>query len=157
MKFTKPVYSLIILIMVSCGMTNDAISQDKNSENKNVAFSIILQNEFGGPNTPEIQVIKEPKALQQFYSLINRTRKPGFALPKIDFTKEMVIVLCMGEKREAGNSISIVSVKESEKELQVLVSEKGNVGKMSAMVITQPFNIVKLPLTLKKIVFKKQE
>lgn len=121
---------------------------------KEYPFTEIIQNQYGGPQKPQLHIVKELESMKQFYAFINKTRKPGFALPKINFDKETVIILCLGEKRTGGYGIKVNNIIESEEEIQVFIKEIKPSGDMVATVITRPFYIAKIPITSKEIKFK---
>ncbi|MGB5666304.1 MAG: hypothetical protein WBM53_05625, partial [Maribacter sp.] len=101
-------------------------------------------------------VITDAKALKSFYSKINRTRKPGLPVPDVDFTKEMILVHCSGLRKSNVAPSSLSIMEETDEEL-VLETTNGKVeqkGGDSAEI--SPFSVYKMPLTSKKIIFKKE-
>ena len=52
---------------------------------------------FSNVEVYETTVIKDAKSLSKFYAGINKTRKPGLPVPIVDFSKEMAILVCLGE------------------------------------------------------------
>ncbi|MCV6628452.1 MAG: protease complex subunit PrcB family protein [Flavobacteriaceae bacterium] len=120
-------------------------------------YKEILQNQYGGPETPQLHIVKEPKSVQKFYAFINKTRKPGFALPKIDFEKETLLILCLGEKRSGGFQIGIDHIEETPDQIVVFVKEESPQGDMVSTVIMRPFYIAKIKNTKKEITFKRMK
>jgi len=117
-------------------------------------LSLVIKDNYSGITTPEIQIIKEPKTLKSFFLQINKTRKPRLAVPKIDFTKEMIIILCRGEQQK-GIISKLVLQKEQETKLFIKVKEE--ISKEKSTAITTPFYLYKMPLADKEIVFEKEE
>ena len=80
-------------------------------------------------------------------------RLPKPELPKIDFEKEMVIAVFMGERSSGGYSIEIIKIIRTEKEIVVEVEEKEPPSEsLRTMALTQPYHIVvikKSPLPIR--------
>lgn len=55
-------------------------------------LTLLLEEYYGGDDIKELSIIKDAKGLKTFYAKINRTRKPGLAVPQLDFDTEMVLV-----------------------------------------------------------------
>ncbi|NER15904.1 protease complex subunit PrcB family protein [Spongiivirga citrea] len=153
----KMVLILLTALMAACGpvkQQNGNMEEASSENQKQVSFEVLVQHSHGGYDKPQIKVIKEPTELQAVYAKINMTRRPGFPIPEVDFDKEMIIGLYMGEKNSGGYSISIDSVEETKNELIINVKES-EPGLVATTVICQPFCIVKMPTTKKEVVFKK--
>lgn len=137
---------------------NDKIVKNENNvanqENTNV--TLLTEGTHGGFNDAQTLVIKDQKGLQKIYTQINMTRRPGLPIPKIDFEKEMVIALFMGEKNSGGYSAKVESVKEKGKEFEIVVKETAPEG-VTTTVICQPFYFCKVKRNDGQIVFKKAE
>ncbi|MFD0862410.1 protease complex subunit PrcB family protein [Sungkyunkwania multivorans] len=162
----KSIFLVLLTIILSCGGSRSPVNNEqqpdktKNERPMSISqekkYEVLVQDASGGPVEPQILVIKEPKALQDFYIKINMTRRPGYPLPNIDFDKEMVVILCMGQKNTGGYSIDIDSVEELEGTRRIWVRENGpGPNDMATMALTEPFCIVKMTATDKKIVFEK--
>lgn len=144
----KVVFLGIFLIFMSCNGQKKVTSNNEDMSNE---LTLLIKDSYSGVSTPEIQIIKEPTSLKGFFSKINKTRKPGLAVPKIDFTKEMIILLCSGEQK--GEAVTkLVMGKESVSNIIIEVKEEGN---PNSTAITSPFYLYKMPLTDKEIVFEK--
>lgn len=152
----KMVLVLLTVFMTACGPTKQSgnMEETPSKNQKTVPFEVLVQHSHGGYDQPQIKVIKEPTELQAIYLKINMTRRPGFPIPEVDFDKEMIIALYMGEKNSGGYSITIDSVEETKNELIINVKES-EPGQIATTVICQPFCIVKMPTTKKEVVFKK--
>ena len=141
-------YLVILLLFVSCN------AQKGNLVNKNnkAELEIVLRDNYSGLKSPQILVIKEPVALRDFYAQINKTRKPGLAIPNIDFNAEMIIIYCMGEQiNDSAMKIEIASENSEQIVFKLVASE---VTKNSAA-MTSPFCVYKLNRTTKALNFIK--
>ncbi len=115
---------------------------------------LLEQDGYSGVEVFETKEIRDTKSLNKFYSQINRTRKPGLPVPMIDFSKEMVLLVCLGEQ-QGQKSIQLSKIKETETEFVVGILMDGKTGKPEEMKpITTPFYLYKMPLTDKAIVFQ---
>jgi hypothetical protein len=73
-------------------------------------------------------------------------------MPKINFAKQMVIGVFLGEQRTGGYDIRIEDIIEFENYLQVeILVTKPRPGSDRTMMITQPHMIVVLPQSKKQI------
>ena len=90
--FRKLFYiTIIVLLNTSCK------SQSNITNNSNKDLELILQDNYSGFEKEEILLMKDQKSLEKFFGRINRTRKPSLPIPKINFSKEMVLIWCAGE------------------------------------------------------------
>lgn len=148
---------LLLTIFIGCSSSkNMETSKIKNTTNNQVTFENLVTSEIGGYVKEETLVIKDRESLLQVYGYVNRIRKPGFTIPKIDFSKETVIAVFMGEKTTGGYAISVENVKEVNEKLIVQIKEiKPGQKDMVALVITQPFCFVKINRVAKEVTFEK--
>lgn len=144
----------LLFVLISCNGQKKVSEENSGSEgDKNASLVLLLQDDYIGFEVQETLIIKDQKRLKSFYSKINRTRKPGLPVPIIDFSKEMVIVVCAGEQNQVA-SPTLTFHRESESEI-ILTSELVQNGvEASSAVINNPFCLYKMQLTDKEIVVK---
>ncbi len=153
-KGMKRIFLLVLVLMIGC-------KSQKNTEEKlasastyeQEALKLLLSDNYGGTEYPEIQIIKDQKALKKFFIEINKTRKPGLPVPEIDFTKEMVVVYCSGKTQNPTGS-SLVLKKESDTEKVLGIQKVENQEYIATSAIIFPFSVYKIPLTDKRIVLE---
>ncbi len=160
----KTITTLFILLLISCGGAKKQMENENNNKIESAkdkqdlaVFETLVVAQIGGFTTPQIRVIKEEQALREVYGQINKTRKPGFILPKVDFKKETVVAIFMGEKNTGGYAVNVTSV--THKSNTILVTVKETQPKANAMVITaltQPFCVIKINTETKNIIFEKK-
>lgn len=81
---------------------------------------------------------------------------PQPALPKVDFSKEMVVAVSLGARSSGGYSVSITSIVDDGTNIVVTYKEaKPDPNGPSTAAITHPFVFVKVPLTTKPVKFVK--
>lgn len=138
----------ILGVLLSCNAQKNA--QRNMTEDDTNRLSLILQDNYGGGDSTKVLIIKDAKRLQTFFSKINRTRKPGLPVPKIDFGKEMVAILCGGLQRGTEKpELSILKENPNTLVLQLNRPEGASVG-----ALINPFSIYTLPITQKEIIVK---
>ena len=110
---------------------------------------------FSNVEVYETTVIKDAKSLSKFYAGINKTRKPGLPVPIVDFTKEMAILVCLGEQK--GKTKPVLSkLNETEDELVIALEIMVEIEEETTIQPTYfPFYLYKLPLVDKVITLQK--
>ncbi|MCK5443310.1 MAG: hypothetical protein KAJ23_15605 [Maribacter sp.] len=154
----RSLFLSIVIVITSCNGQKKTTfnSSEGATTTKNHRLTLLLQDNYSGSDSAETLIIKDVKTLKVFYSRINRTRKPGLPLPKVDFTKEIVLVHCMGEQR-VGALSSLSIFEETDNELVLKIKNITAKKKETSPVSISPFSVYKLPITKKKISFKKEE
>ncbi len=114
-------------------------------------LELLITDNHSGAEFSETLVIKNVKALQLFYSQINRTRKPGLPVPQIDFNKEIVVITCSGERNDG--SVPVIRLKEETSSQMILFTELKTLENNTSPAITSPFSIYKMRLTDKEVIF----
>lgn len=145
----------VFAIILSCNGQRKVV---KNSENNgdDAPLTLILQDNYSGIDSSGTMIIKDSKALKSFYSKVNKTRKPGLPVPEIDFSKEMVLVLCSGTQNK-GSLPSLKLKKETEDEIIFRTVQKTDGSKSVSTASISPFCIYKMPMTSKAIRFDRTE
>ncbi|MBN4085136.1 protease complex subunit PrcB family protein [Flavobacteriaceae bacterium AH-315-B10] len=142
----------IFFFSTSCG---SGMNKKTNTLLQNtITFEILSQDFFGGITDSKFMIINNEKDLDLVYSSINKSRTPELEMPTIDFDKETVIALFLGEKNSGGYSIAveqIINVNDKVNVVYRITSPKA--GEMVTSVMTQPYCIIKIPKTSKEIVF----
>ena len=119
---------------------------------------LLEQDGYSGIETFEIQAIRDTKSLNKFYTQINKTRKPGLPVPMVDFSQEMVLVVCLG-KQQGEPSVTLFKSSETATDLTVIVqlSNSNRPELANTQPVTNPFYLYKMPLTEKTIIFQVAE
>jgi hypothetical protein len=132
---------------------------EKNEESApSQEFTILLQEAYGGLEKSEERLITNENELKEIYGIINRFRRPGIPVPKVDFKSHIVVALFMGEKVTGGFSTEVDSVSIENDNMVVHIKE--NAPKSTdivTMAICQPFCFVLIPKPEegKRVVFNK--
>ena len=117
---------------------------------------LVDHDSFSNIESFETRVIKDVKSLRKFYSGINKTRKPGLPVPIVDFSKEMVVLVCLGEQK--GKKRPMLSrLKETDNVVSIaveIIKEKQQ-EELTVQATYFPFYLFKMPLVDKTITFQK--
>ncbi|MEC7770196.1 MAG: hypothetical protein VX798_03380 [Bacteroidota bacterium] len=117
---------------------------------------LVDHDDFSNIEVYETRVIRDSKSLRKFYTEINKTRKPGLPVPIIDFSKEMVVLVCLGEQR-GKKTARLSKLKETDNEVSIAVEilDEEQEGEITIQPLYFPFYLYKMPLIDKTIAFQK--
>jgi hypothetical protein len=146
---------MLIPIILSCNGQKKMAAQTKG--NADDILTLIAQDNYSGADSTETMVITNAKALKSFYSRVNRTRKPGLPVPSVDFSKEIVVVLCSSEEVDNQN-YGLTILKESDDYMIIgklpTIEKEGHMNSPNSTTLVNPFFVYKMPLTDKKVSFE---
>lgn len=121
-------------------------------------LALVDHDDFSTVTEYEVRVIRDQKSLQKFYSKINMTRKPGLPVPMVDFSKDMLILVCLGEQqRKVEPVLSKLLETASSFQIALQLIEKEQVEKTTVQPIHYPFYLFEMPILDKSIDFQKAE
>lgn len=143
-------FAILLFSCDSTKKTTESIekpaTEQKNSEKM---YTILSESGYQGKDEKSFEVIKDNNALVKLYEAVNDEQ-----VPKIDFTKERVVALFLGQKSSGGFSIKVRDVSEKGDKVYVTVQETSpKAGENVTMALTNPYTIVKINST-KEIIFK---
>jgi hypothetical protein len=103
-------------------------------------FKTLDANFYCKQTTPSQHVVRGNNEWQDLWNIIcPYDTKP----PRVDFNKEMVLGVFLGQKPSAGYDIEISSLIEKDDCLEVYVKKtKPSPGSMCASVLTQPYHVI---------------
>ncbi len=150
-------FSLFVFaIILSCnGQKKASMENGGEMKGDSEKLTLLLEDNYSGSEVAETLVIKDEKALRSFYATLNRTRKPGIPIPEVDFTKEMILIHCLGEQTN-GTQASLSVAEENDQEMIIITSVAKAEKSSSSSALISPFSVYKMPLTEKAITFKKE-
>jgi len=144
----------IAIITLSCkGHKKTAVNQT-NTETVSEELNLILSDNYGGTELQEIQLIRTGSELKLFFIEINKTRKPGIAVPKIDFSKEMVVIYCSGKTMNS-DIPGLYMVSESDDKLTLGIKKQNTISDTTSTAILKPFGLYTMSLTDKEVILEK--
>ncbi len=149
-------FVIYIFLLSSCSSSSTINKQTMIISQDTITFETLAEDFYGGMTDSKFIVIKDETTLNEIYKLINKNKSPGIKIPIINFEKETVLVLFLGEKSSGGHSISVEQILDENEKVTVKYKVTlPKLGEMVTTVMTQPYCIIKIPKTLKEVVFKK--
>jgi len=125
----KTIFLLTVLfgLVLGCnGQKKVTVEANKEETTSDSPLTLVAQGNYAPTDSAETQVVRSEKDLSVFFRKINMTRKPGIPIPKVDFSKDMVIIYCAGTNGN-GMQPSLVVAEENDAEfILVLGTIKGN-------------------------------
>jgi len=119
-----------------------------------VPFSTIARGVSSGIIDPIQVVIRNRDEWVAFWGRHTRIRVPTPAPPPVDFSREMVVGIFLGEQSTGGYTIEITKVERVESELRVHYrSRSPDPGAMRSQALTQPHHLIKLSRVGGPVVF----
>jgi hypothetical protein len=120
-----------------------------------LAWRTLSRGLISGIQSPRSEVIRDEARYftvwAEHAASVNRLSLP----PRVDFSREMVILVAMGTQRSGGYLIEVVDVELRRGRLQVLVGEREpEPGTLQMQQLTQPYQWVALPLVHARVHFR---
>ncbi len=145
---------LFVTVFFSCKSSETATQTEAGSKSQSIAFSELNSGTNGGFNEKVNQVITDQNTYNEVwaaaFSKFANPQKPN----RIDFEKNMVLLVAMGERTSGGYTIKIKSIDDIGENIKVTIKEeKPGTSCMTTSVMTYPYQIVELPKQTKKIMF----
>ena len=117
---------------------------------------LLDHDDFTNIDAFETRVIRDAKSLNKFYGEINKTRKPGLPVPMVDFSKDMLVLVCLGEQKgEKKLVLSKLTETDQGMTIAVEVLEKEKDGEIAVQPMYFPFYLYKMPLVDKDLTFQR--
>lgn len=158
-KMDRNFYFLILItMMLSCNGQKKMVVQQ--AANNYEPLTLVDQNNYSGADSTETMIITNAKALKSFYSRINLTRKPGLPVPEIDFSQHMAVILCSSDEvSDNERGLSVLEETDTEMVFGRPKVAKNEISPSSAnpTTLVSPFFVYTMPLTEKKISFKRMK
>ena len=103
-------------------------------------------------------VIRDQSAWRDIWKVINETKLQLPSLPEIDFSREMIVVVGLGQRTSGGYSILVDRAYEVGDQLQIeVVSRSPGRTCLVPAVMTQPVDVVRLPRMERSVIFHDTE
>ncbi len=120
-----------------------------------LTWRTISRGVISGIETPMREVIRTEAEYLRLWAThaapLQRTALP----PRVDFSREMVVVTALGTRPTGGYFVDIVDLELSRNTLRVLVSEREpRPGMLQVQQLTQPYQMVALPVVNARVEFK---
>lgn len=147
---------LTVLLIISCKSHKKAGKEDTSEAPNTPSLSLIASDLYGGAEEEVFEVIRDQAALQKFYRKVNMTRKPGLAVPQIDFTKNMAVLYCSGSTNTSEIPTMHISLENDSEMLlkKARTHVKDSINQGTAALT--PFGLYLLPLTDKQVILSQK-
>lgn len=128
---------LLTLLLASCSINVLNNLQVDNA----ITFELLKQEAYGGRDKESTAIIRSHSQLENLY------KELGWKdIPSVDFNKNNVVAVFMGQKSSGGYSISVRKVTVEGNTATVEVYRSSPEG-MATMALTAPYTIVVIPKT----------
>ena len=137
-KFTTFFY---VLVSLGACLFTQAIASER------VPFVTIDQGFRSGVRERKFLVIKNETDWKTLWQTHVQPNVPAKELPRLDFDKEMVVAVFLGEKPTGGYKLEITAIEEDRGKGQLRVGtreSKPPAGAMTIQAMTQPYHVVKV-------------
>ncbi len=149
----RTILLFLLLFGVSCAGQKGLSADNANGNTQEVQMlQHLLSDSYSGLEEEAFMVIRDSKALRNFFLQINKTRKPGLSVPKVDFTREIVVIYCAGIS-SVQRSMKMVLLNETQDEITLGLKE-GTPSQKVGVLETTAFCMYKLPYTQKDIIWQ---
>jgi len=142
---------LMFGLFAGCNGQKKAANDTSAETTPDSPLTLVIQENYAPTDSVETHVIKSGKALSKFFSKVNMTRKPGIAVPKVDFSKDMVVIYCAGIDGN-GTQPQLAVAEENDTELVLGMHNVENTDK--DVRTANPFSVYVMPTTSKSIRFQ---
>ena len=151
---TKNIIKFTIILLLLNGIT----ACDKKEKDKCEPFVLIGQGSLHGNGSEGIPeqniVISTQEEWEILMTTIGENEVKYFSETEIDFDEYQIIAAFDKVRGQGGWSIDITCITEYSDKIVATVLVKNNNKVVAPTVITQPYHIVKVPISMKRIDFK---
>jgi hypothetical protein len=106
----------------------------------------LAKGSFSAIQEPKTELIKDQASWEKVWQKHSASSKPAPEVPKVDFSKEMVVLVTMGRKNSGGYSIEVAGAEKAADKLKVTLNKKTpERGSMTIQALTAPFHFVAVP------------
>jgi|SRR5690606_22141470 len=147
----KNIVLILVIAIISCNSNDD-------NRYSNIDFSLIGQGQLHGNGAENIEkatlIIENTTAWDNLINKMNTVNMVSENLneTEINFSQFLVIAVFDEVYNNGGHSIDIIKIVENQVEIIVTIDKLLN-GDASS-VVTQPYHIIKIPITEKSIIFE---
>jgi len=133
------VLPMILILILSSGLVIASVGQA-------VPFSTLAKGFVSGMHEPAQIVIRSRDAWAAVWGRHTRAQVQPPSAPPVDFSRDMVVGIFMGQRGTGGYEIEITRVERADSQLRVYQrSRDPEPGAMVIQMLTQPYHVIKLP------------
>lgn len=148
---------ILFLFVISLSVVFTSCSNQGSDETK-LSMEIAIDGTYSGVEDKRELLINTNDEYQKLMSEVYKNLDQMPRIPVVDFTKNSLIAVFIGNRSNGGFMVLIDSITEGSKSISVNVTET-TPGKNCVVTeaLTRPYSIVKIPKTDKKPVFKTKQ
>lgn len=152
----------LVLLASAIGGNGEDRAPGRGEPAERPLFQLKVRQEFKGQHSGFRKaahlVVKDAKEWQRLWALCTANQEPKPPLPRVDFTKEMVLAALMGEQRTGGYAIEIVQVRQQKKQIVVTVRRQTPPkDALTTMALTQPYHLLVVERSDRPVRFEVRE
>jgi hypothetical protein len=122
-----------------------ACAQPAAGQKTDVKFETVVKGTNSGIRRAETKVVTSDKEWEQFWKQHSSITSPSPAAPKVDFAKQVVVVVMTGEKMTGGYTVEVTRIELKKETATVHYKEtKPKETNFTIQVLTQPFHFVRM-------------
>ena len=138
---------LLVCVTISLNLVNCSTKKNTTTKERQLEFSTLHKGFYCTQNKREDNIIKDSKALEAFWNKTFAKEFPIRDLPRIDFSKQMLIACFNGEFNSGGHSIEITKITKSKRSIQINVDiTRPGMKCATSAAFTQPYHIILVDL-----------
>lgn len=140
--------------IIGCGSSNPAGIPPGATLVPSAEIDTLVDESYSGVTEPRREVFRSDSAWGDFWETVHQTRSPRPEVPEIEFGRQMVIAVAMGQRPTGGYAIDIEAMYRDDGTLHVLVLETSpgpSCGTTQAL--TQPVLAVAVAAAEGKVAF----
>lgn len=147
--------TLVLFIFVYSGIMFFNGCSNMGSDDTKLAMEIVIDGTYSGVEVKQEMLINNNDDYQKIMNEVYKNLDQMPRIPVVDFTKNSLVAVFIGERRSGGFLVNIDSIIDGSRSITAHVTESTpGVNCMVTDVITRPYTIVKIPKTDKKPVFR---
>lgn len=135
----------VFILLASCAAQDRATT---------VPFDTLARGTSSGITEARRDTIRDGNAFAALWQRHAAAFSPPPALPAVDFTRDMVIAVWLGQRPTGGHAIEIVRLVETPENLRVETERRTPPpGALVTQALTQPFHLIRARATHKPVTF----
>lgn len=100
---------------------------------------------YSGLTQRERMVVRTEEEWARLWERITQRVSPPIPRPSVDFSREMVLVVAMGERPTGGYTIVVEGIVQADRHLHAMIRESSPDGCGVTGALTQPIDVVRVP------------
>jgi hypothetical protein len=122
------------------------VSGQAKGDDEKVTIVKQWEGQYSAATEPRSAVVRDQDGWEKVWKEAHKGSSPAPALPKVDFSKHMVLAVFAGPKKTGGYAVKVSELRGGSDELVAVISESRPAPKsVAAQVITSPVALALVP------------